>query len=40
MKLSSIKSTLKQIKSDAVAVFIFEDKKIFEQQIAELKKPL
>jgi leucyl aminopeptidase len=40
MKLLSIKSTLKQIKSDAVAVFIFEDKKFFQQQMAELKKPL
>jgi leucyl aminopeptidase len=40
MKLSSSKSTLKQIKSDAVAVFIFEDKKIFEEQIAGLKKTL
>jgi leucyl aminopeptidase len=40
MKLSSIKSTLRRIKSDAVAVFLYEDKKIFEQQIKELKKLL
>lgn len=40
MKLSAQKSTLQKIKADAVAVFITEDKKAFQQQIAELKKML
>lgn len=40
MKLSAQQSTLRQIKTDAVAVFIVQDKKVFTQQINELKKLL
>lgn len=40
MKLSTQQSTLKHIKADAVAVFVVEDKKIFEQQMKVLKKHL
>lgn len=38
MKISTFKSNLKTTKADAVAVFIYEDKKIFAEQILELKK--
>ncbi len=37
MKLHSSLSALKNIKSDAITVFIFEDKKIFSKQIDSLK---
>jgi leucyl aminopeptidase len=40
MKLSAQQSTLRQMKSDAVAVFTAEDKKIFSRQTNELKKVL
>src|SRR5713101_6391408 len=40
IKLSAEKSSLRQIKTDAVAVFIVEDKKTFQQKIAELEKLL
>ncbi|MBI4810116.1 MAG: leucyl aminopeptidase [Ignavibacteriales bacterium] len=38
MKLTAYKSTLRQVKADAVAVFVYEDKKIFKEQITYLKK--
>jgi len=40
MKLSAQQSTLRQIKTDAAAVFVVQDKKVFTQQINELKKLL
>lgn len=38
MKVTSLKSNLKTTKTDAVAVFIYEDKKVFNEQISGLKK--
>ncbi|MDP2207838.1 MAG: leucyl aminopeptidase [Bacteroidota bacterium] len=38
MKTSTLKSNLKTIKADAVAILIYQDKKIFEEQISGLKK--
>ena len=38
MKLSSKQSTLRQMKADAVAVFISEDKKLFQDELQELRK--
>lgn len=40
MKLSAQKSTLLNMKADAVAVFITEEKKTFQQQVDQLKKIL
>jgi leucyl aminopeptidase len=40
MKISVLQSNLKKIKSDVAVVFIYEDKKWFDQQIAELNKYL
>ncbi|MDI6803182.1 MAG: leucyl aminopeptidase [Bacteroidota bacterium] len=40
MKTSTLKSNLKTIKADAVAVFIYQDKNIFGEQISNLKKIL
>jgi leucyl aminopeptidase len=40
MKLTANKSTLRQIKADAVTVFVREDKKLFQQEIANLRKLL
>ncbi len=40
MKISTLYSNLKNIKTEAVVVFIYEDKKWFGQQIAELNKYL
>ncbi|MDI6766985.1 MAG: leucyl aminopeptidase [Bacteroidota bacterium] len=38
MKLSSHQSTIRQMKADSVAVFIPEDKKLFKQEIDNLRK--
>jgi leucyl aminopeptidase len=38
MKLFQTKSTVRRIQSDAVVIFINQDKNIFEQQISEFKK--
>lgn len=40
MKLSSQPSTLRQMKADAVGIFVVEDKKIFQEQISALKRIL
>jgi leucyl aminopeptidase len=40
MKLTAQKSTLRQIKADAVTIFIREDKKHFQQDITNLRKIL
>jgi leucyl aminopeptidase len=40
MRLTAQKSTLRQVKADAVTVFIREDKKLFQQDIAYLRKIL
>ena len=40
MKFTAAKSTLRQIQVDAVAVFVFSDKKIFAEQTTSLKKTL
>ncbi len=40
MRLTAQKSTLRQIKADAVTVFVREDKKLFQQEIANLRKIL
>jgi len=38
MKITAERSTLRQTKTDAVAVFVLEDRKLFQQQIANLRK--
>lgn len=38
MKTSTLKSDIKTVEADAVAVFIYEDKNIFDQQVSGLKK--
>jgi len=40
MKLTAQKSTLRQIKADAVTVFVREDKKFFQQDITDLRNIL
>ena len=38
MKIQAVQSTLRQIHTDAVALFIPEDKKLFDSEITQLKK--
>jgi leucyl aminopeptidase len=40
MKLSTERSTLRQMKADAIVVFVNEDKKLFQLQTTEVKKTL